>query len=187
MTLSGFLQRLLFVNQFSINEGKVEILGTNYILLDASYILALQDIDKTKMYQTAKYASIENVKNLVEHAEVYKNIKDQSLKNIAELSRKIGKTDEGTIKTLQMIFDIYGLGKMQILDLNNDKKTAIVQIQNSSIAIEQYKKGRTTIPKCTLTAGMLAGLFSFIFGKDVNCNENKCFAKGDEACFFNIA
>lgn len=186
MPLSPMLQKLLFVNQFSIANGKVEILGNRYILLDASNLLVLQEIDKTKMYRAMKNGAKKDIKGLVEHAAVYKGLKDQSLKNIAELSKKIGQTDEGTIKTLQSIFETYGLGQIEISDLNNEKKTAMVKLKNSTIAQEHKKKNKNKACVCTLTAGILAGIFGFIFNKDVDCTEKNCLAKGDEYCFFEV-
>lgn len=186
MALSSLLQRLLFVNQFNIINGKIEILGNRYIMLDASDLLVLQDIDKTKMYNVAKDNSKSGIKNLVEHVSVYKGIKDQSLKNIAELSKKIGKTDDGVIKTLQSLFEIYGLGKLEIINLDNDKKKVLIRVKDSSMANSQLKKSKSKIPVCTLTSGILAGIFSYIFKKDVDCVEKKCLAKGEEICEFMI-
>jgi len=186
MGLSSLLQRLLFVNQFNVIDGKIEVLGNRYIMLDASDILVLQDIDKTKTYSTAKDMSKNNLKNLVEHASVYKGMKDQSMKNIAELSKKIGKTDDGVIKTLQSLFEIYGLGKLEIMNLDNDKKQVILRIKGSSLGLAQLDKQKSKTTVCTLTSGVLAGIFSYIFKKDVDCVENKCIAKGDEVCEFLI-
>ena len=134
-------------------------------MLDSSYLLALQEIDKTKTYDVAKDGSKENLKRLVNHAEVYKNIKSQSLKKIAELSQKIGKTDEGIIKTLQSIFEIYGLGKLTILSLENENKTAFLKLEDSTIAMAKLEKENSHEPVCTFTAGVLAGIFSYIFKK----------------------
>jgi len=184
--LSSLLQRLLFVNQFNIIDGKVEVLGTRYIMLDASDLLVLQEIDKTKCYKAAKDGTKSNLKELVEHANVYEGMKDQSLKNIAELSKKIGKTDEGVIKTLQSLFEIYGLGKLQILNLDNEKKKANLRVSDSSLAKAQLKKGKSKTPVCTLTSGILAGIFSYIFKKDVDCIETNCLGKGSQFCEFEI-
>jgi len=175
MVLSSLLQKLLFVNQFSIKDGKIEILGKRYIMLDADDLVVLQDIDKTKMYKAVKDSTKSSMQSLVDHVQVYKGIKYQSLKNIAELSKKIGKTDEGVIKTLQSLFEIYGLGKLLILDLDNKNKRAFLRIEK-----------RTRIPVCTLTAGILAGIFSYIFNKDVDCIEKECLATGKEFCQFEV-
>jgi predicted hydrocarbon binding protein len=186
MTLSSLLQRLLFVNQFKMIDGKIEILGNRYIMLDASDLLVLQDIDKSKMYKRVKDMAENNLKDLVEHANVYNGMKDQSLKNIAEISKMIGKSEEGLIKTLQSLFDIYGLGKMEIIDLDNENKKAIIRIKDSTLAHAQIKISTTQFCVCTMTAGVLAGIFSYIFQKDVNCIEETCIAKQDNICEFNI-
>jgi len=187
MALSSFIQKLLFVKQFSIDKGKVEMFGSRYIMLDASDILILQDIDKGKVYDSAKESSKTNIENIVKHAQVYKGIKSQSLKNIANLIKKIGKNDQGVIKTLQQIFEVYGLGKLNTIELNNDKKTAHLQIQDSTIAQSQLKKSPSKVPVCSLTAGILAGIFSYIFDKDVNCKETKCIATKQNICEFQIS
>ncbi len=186
MALSSLLQKLLFINKFNIINGKVELLGTRYIMLDSSYLLTLQEIDKSKTYDMAKDGSKENLKKLVTHAEVYKNIKNQSLQKIAELSKKIGQTDEGVIKTLQSIFELYGLGKLTVLKLENESKKALLKLEDSTIAVAQLKKEKTSQQICSFTAGVLAGIFSYIFKKNVNCIENKCLAKGDAYCEFKV-
>jgi predicted hydrocarbon binding protein len=186
MPLSAMLQKLLFVNQFSIAKGKIEILGNKYVMLDASNLVVLQEIDKSKMYASMKKTAKSGIKSLVEHAEVYKGLKDQSLKNIAELSKKIGETDEGTIKTLEAVFETYGLGEMEIIDLNNKDKTAKIKILGSTMALEHLKKGKSKTATCSLTAGIIAGIFSFIFNKDVDCTETSCLAKGNGECFFEV-
>jgi predicted hydrocarbon binding protein len=40
---------------------------------------------------------------------------------------------------------------------------------------------------CTLTAGVLAGIFSYIFGKEVDCIEKKCKAIDSDYCEFEVA
>ncbi len=188
MALSSFLQKLLFVNKFTIKDGEINLLDNPYIMLDASILLTLQEVDESKMYQGMKEGSKKNLKNLVKHAKVYKNIKNQSLKNLAELSKSISKSEEGVIKTLQEIFDVYGLGKMEIEELDNSGKEAKIKITNSTIAKETLKKyeKKSKTPVCTLTAGILAGIFSFLFKKNIDCVEKSCLAKGDDYCFFLV-
>ncbi len=186
MPLSSFLQKLLFINQFNIKDGRIDLLGDRYTLLNASIILSLQDIDKTKMYNSVKNSSLEHIKNLVDHAQVYKNIKNEALRNIANLSQRISKSDEGVIKTLESIFDIYGLGRLVILDMNNQDKTAILKIENSTLALSQLKIVKAKIPVCTLTAGIIAGIFSYIFNNNVDCIEKNCLAVKADSCYFEV-
>ncbi len=184
--LSPLLQKLLFINQFNVNEGKIEILGNSMIMLNASDLLVLQEMDETKMYASMKGNSKKDLKELIEHAKVYKGIKSESIKNIVSLSEKVGKNSEGIIKTLQELFELYGLGKMNITVLDNEKKKATIEIKNSPLAKAKLKDGKSKKPCCTVTAGILAGMFSYIFKKDVDCIEKKCAAKGDDSCVFII-
>jgi predicted hydrocarbon binding protein len=183
--LSGLLQKLLFINQFNMVNGKIDILGDRYIMFNSSSILFLQELDSTKMYHVMKDASKGNTKSMIEHAKVYTGIKDESLKHIAGLSGKMG-SEEGMIKALQSLFEIFGLGKMNITDLDNKNKAAAIQVTDSTIALQELKKGKKKEVKCTITAGVIAGIFSHIFKKDVDCVEKKCLAKGDDICVFMV-
>ncbi|MEM4625355.1 MAG: 4-vinyl reductase [Candidatus Pacearchaeota archaeon] len=185
--LSPFLQKLLFVKQFKINEGEINLLGNRLVMLNASNILVLQEIDKTKMYSVSKSTGESNIKTIIEHAQVYRGLKDQTIREIIELSKRINHSEEGAIKTLQEIFNIYGLGKMIITNLDNKNKEAQTIIQNSSLALEQLKKGKSKKEVCIVTSGILAGTFTYLFNKNVDCIEIKCLAKGDEDCEFFIS
>jgi predicted hydrocarbon binding protein len=182
MPLSNFLQKLLFVNEFRVKDGEIVLLKDKYIMLNAANLISLQEIDPEKLYGASKKSSKKDMDKMVKYANVYKKIKNQELKNIASLTKKIGKTDDGVTKTLETIFEVYGLGKLQIYDLDSTKKIAQIKIPNSTLAEGQ----KSDAPMCSITAGILAGIFSFIFNKDVDCIETKCRAMGDEFCKFEI-
>jgi len=186
MTLSPILKKLLFVRQFGIDEGKINLLGTREIMLNAAAILELQEIDESKLYDLAKKSSFKNIKGFVEHAKVYNKVKDVFISEIADLGNKIGQTDEGSLKVLQEIFNVYGLGDMSVQELNNAKREALIMVRESTIAEEYMKKHKkkSKNPTCTITAGVIAGIFSFIFGKEVDCVETQCLAQGRSYCMF---
>src|SRR3989344_907314 len=114
MTLSPILKKLMFVRQFDIDQGKIKVLGDREIMLHASALLELQEIDESKVYDVAKKSGKANISGAVAHAKVYGKMKDVFIEEIKQLGKKIGETDEGTIKTLQELFDIYGLGELVI-------------------------------------------------------------------------
>ncbi len=188
MAFSPILKKLLFVRQFDIDQGKINLLGDREIMLHASAILALQEIDETKLYQAAKESSIKNMSGAVEHAKAYGHVREVFVAEIAELGKKIGQTDQGTIKTLQDIFNVYGLGEMVIQQLENTTKQAVVVIKDSAMADEYIKKrkAKSKDPVCAVVAGVIAGMFSFIFGKEVECLEQKCKAQGNGYCLFKV-
>jgi len=188
MALSPILKKLMFVRQFEIDQGKVKVLGDREIMLHASAILELQNLDETKLYDIAKKSGKANLSGAVEHAKVYGKMKDVFISEIAQLGKKIGESDEGMLKTLQELFNIYGLGEMVIEDLDNKNKSAIIVIRDSTIAEEWVSryKAKSKVAVCTLTAGVIAGFFSYIFGKEVDCMEQKCKSSGNAHCIFKV-
>ena len=92
MSLSPILKKLLFVRQFDIDKGKITLLGDNEIMLHASALLELQEIDVSKTYEAAKQSSLRQLASVVEHAQVYGRIRDVFVKEIAQLGRKKGQT-----------------------------------------------------------------------------------------------
>lgn len=186
--ISPFLQKLMFVRQFGIDKGKIDLLGNRYVLFDALALFEIQKIDETKLYEAIKNSSFKNISEAVKSAKVYQNVKDVFMESIAKLGDKIGKSDEGTLMTLKEIFEVYGLGGMDIVDLDNTKKKAVIRLRESSIALEykqRYKK--TNAPVDIIAAGVLAGMFSYVFKKKVDCVEKSCIAQGNESCRFEIA
>ena len=186
--ISPFLQKLMFVRQFGINNGEISLLGERHVLFDAFALLEIQKIDKTKLYEALRKTSFKNISEAVEHAKVYENVRNVFVRDIARLGKKMGKTDAGMMKTLQELFNIYGLGELQIIKLDNDKKEVLLRLRNSSIAkeyLKNYKKSST--PVDMIAAGVLAGMFSFVFNKNVECVEQKCIAQGGSYCEFRVA
>ena len=188
MVLSAILKKLLFVRQFNINDGKITLLGDRQVMLSSSAILELQEIDETKMYDIGKKSSLKNLVKIVDHAKVYSKVKDVFVRKIASLGKKIGESDEGAIKVLQDVFNVYGLGEMHLQKLDNRSKQALVMIDGSTIAEEYRKKNKKKSSRavCALTAGVIAGIFSYIFDKKVDCVETKCKAKSGSYCLFKV-
>jgi len=188
MVLSPILKKLLFVRQFDIDKGKITLLGDREVMLNASALLELQEIDQTKLYEIAKKASFKNLVSFVKHAKVYEKMRDVFISNIARLGRKIGQTDEGTITVLQEIFNVYGLGEMTIEKIDNPDKMALIIVRESTIAEEWMKRKheKAESPVCAITAGIIAGIFTYIFGKEIDCVEIKCMARGSPYCLFKV-
>ncbi len=178
----------MFVRQFDIDKGQIKLLGGREIMLHASAILELQEIDESKIYEAAKQSGMKNLEGAVEHAKVYGKMKDVFLNEISKLGEKIGNNEEGVISTLQEIFNIYGLGEMTIHEIDNKSNKALIIVRDSALAGEYISSKRTKSKTgvCTLTSGVLAGMFSYIFGKKVDCKEEKCKAQGNAYCLFRI-
>jgi predicted hydrocarbon binding protein len=160
--LSAFLKRLLFARQFYMINGRIDILGQKQVMIPADLIPALQEINPNK---------------------VYKAVKSAIKKDIEIYAKKLGSSEQGMLKSIEDIFETFGLGKLEIIDLDQEKKRTIVRVHESP-PVDSYKNKKT--PVCAITPGVLAGMFSFLFGKDLNAKFNACMAKGKAYCEFVI-
>lgn len=129
--LSPFLKKLLFVRQFFMTDGKIEILGEKQIMLPFS-VLA-------------------NGQNPVLFETVSKEVRI----TMASYGKKLGSSAGGMTKSVQDIYETMGLGKMEIIKLDADKKETVLRIQN------------ITFTDTTLVEGVLCGLFSFLYNKEL--------------------
>jgi predicted hydrocarbon binding protein len=76
-----------------------------------------------------------------------------------------------------------GWGRFVLERFDSAKKSLIVKVYCSPFA-EGY--GSSSKPVCHMTRGVLAGMVSLVFGKEVESKELSCLAKGDECCRFEI-
>ncbi len=129
--LSSFLKKLLFVRQFFMTDGKIEVLGEKQIMLPFSAVMCLQN------------------------PESFEKISREMNKSMVSYGKKMGSSAGGMLKSVQDIFETTGLGKMEIIKLDSDKKETILRIQNINYI------------DTTLVEGVLCGLFSFLFSKEL--------------------
>ncbi len=129
--LSPFLKKLLFVRQFFMTDGKIEILGEKQIMLPHSAILSLQ------------------------HPEMFDTVSKEVKASMVLYGKKMGSSSSGMTKSVQDIYETMGLGKMEIIKLDSDKKETVLRIVNM------------TFTDTTLVEGVLCGLFSFLFNKEL--------------------
>ncbi len=52
--ISDFLKKLLFIKEFSISGGEINILGSKHVMLGADALLGLQETDTSKAYDFVK-------------------------------------------------------------------------------------------------------------------------------------
>jgi hypothetical protein len=158
--LSSFLKRLLFARQLVMDGGKITLLGENQIMLPADVI---KEIER-KGYNP-------------------KPIKEIYYKKLKSIVEKTGLEKEGTLNVLKEIFEAYGLGKLNIIDLDNKKNTCLVNVKQFSLT--SYCSGIFS-NQCVLLCSALSGFFSYFFDKDVDCKIIKCNQGGEFNCQYLI-
>lgn len=150
--LSPFIKKLMFARQFVMAEGRIEVLGRRQVMLPFELLSDLQSIDEGKTYSI---------------------VRNDIHSTMDAFAKKIGSSATGMFKNIEEIFECFGLGKPEIIVLDQNKKLAVVRfhdnpVQSCSVAV---------VP------GALAGMFSFLFGKQVDCTYKKCSTGG---CEFRI-
>ncbi len=76
-----------------------------------------------------------------------------------------------------------GWGKFELETFNAVEKRLIVGVHSSPFA-EAY--GSSSSPVCHLIRGILSGMASVVFEKEIEARELHCLAKGDGFCKFEI-
>ena len=156
--ISDFLQRLLFVREFEIGNGRTEIIGTKETLVPLSLLMRLQESNPESFYTNM--------------AECIKGFFDRVEKDFGE----------ETFTKAEDIYGVFGLGKLRIVDFNREEGKAFVEIHETPL-IDDYPGHHHT---CSITTGVLSGMFSSLLKKEVHSTVNKCMAKGDPHCEFII-
>ncbi|MEK6822350.1 MAG: hypothetical protein AABY13_00855 [Nanoarchaeota archaeon] len=151
--ISSFLKKLLFARQLTMSDGTIEVLGKKHVMLPSDIVVALQSLDEKRYYDV---------------------IKKGIHQNMGDYTRRIGTTSSGIVKITEDIFETFGLGKPEIVLLDNKKKSAIVRFHKPPMADACAAQN---FEECILLPAALAGMFSFIFGKDVNVQVQKCEPK----------
>ena len=110
---------------------------------------------------------------------LYEAGKKSGLRWINRFSRKWVLKDKKFIEAVQNFYAELGWGKFSVEE--NGKNELVVSIENSFIA-RGY--GNSEVPVCHFLRGYNAGLAEVLKGKDIDAEEVKCAARGDDCCKF---
>lgn len=94
-----------------------------------------------------------------------------------------GLSDEQIVHFMIEMGPQIGWGKFELETFNSREKLLIVKVYSSPFA-EAY--GPSPLPVCHLIRGVLNGMASIVFKKDVEAKELYCLAMGYECCKFEI-
>jgi len=141
--ISSFLKKLLFARQFFMIDGKIEILGKKQVMMPTNVLAELQKLNTQTTYSA--------VKSVIR-------------KDVEDYAKKLGSGEQGMLKNINYIFETFGLGKLEIMDINNKKKKCIIRIHNSPL-MDLKKKEK---PVYNITPAIISGMFSFLFDKEVD-------------------
>jgi len=94
-----------------------------------------------------------------------------------------GFSDEEIIRFMVKMGPQIGWGRFELERFDGNKKVLIVRVYHSPFA-EGY--GPSSKPVCHMIRGVLGGMGSLVFRKEIESKEVSCLARGDEYCRFEI-
>jgi len=116
--------------------------------------------------------------------DIYYAIKESIKGSVRELFQvDFGIEGEKGLDFMEDYFTASGWGNIRRVDLNMEKKHALVSVSNSAVASNILA---AVYPVDTFLRGFLAGVLSIYFKKDVDCVETKCLAIHATQCNFVI-
>ncbi|RLI06031.1 hypothetical protein DRO26_00450 [Candidatus Bathyarchaeota archaeon] len=155
--------------QVNLDDGRLTFKGKDWVLIQPAFFQALNEGMEQTFGSGAGIICMVAGKN--------------AGKTLVKLN---GQTQLNTEKTvlnfLNKLFTEMGWGKTILKKYSKSRKEAIVRIKNSLMV----RGIKSSTPKCYLIAGCLAGIFTMLFGEEVNCIETSCGARGDPYCEFVI-
>lgn len=94
-----------------------------------------------------------------------------------------GKTREEILQRVIRQISIRGFGAPRVASIDWGEKKAVLHVENSYGTIGY---GKTKKPVCHPLRGLIAGLFTVLFGEECECEESQCSAVRGDKCIFQI-
>jgi predicted hydrocarbon binding protein len=94
-----------------------------------------------------------------------------------------GFSDEEIIRFMMDMGSQIGWGRFELDKFDSAKKHLVVKVHHSPFA-EAY--GTSSEPVCHMIRGVLGGMASVLFGRELESKELSCLAKGDRWCRFEV-
>lgn len=165
--LNSFYDKFVFTNALQYRNNNFFLVNLPFVILPVdvlSFIASKEDSNLNySLYSAVKQAVIANMKKSFEV--------------------DFGLEGEKGLSFMEAYLSASGWGRIERTDLDFEKGRCLVSVTNSPIA-SNCNKARA--PVDTLLRGLLAGLYSIYFNREVECLETRCSALGEQHCDFVI-
>ncbi len=166
--LNQFYDKFLFTNTLKYQHNNFYLLNMPFLMMPIEIAAAISAVTDTEFQK-----------------KVYTAIKQHTKENLTQqFSISVGLEKKKELDLFKDFFTASGWGNIQTIDLELEAKRAIILVENSPFAAAL--KGKQPTPADTILRGVLAGIFSKIFGEDIDCVETECMAQNNERCKFII-
>ena len=165
----SLFNKLIISKKIDFRKGEIWMFGTQICLIPPDvYFEIIKDLEKNNNQQFIYDASFKSAKNW--------------FAKVVSSTKKKSKSEQ--IELVPKIFELFALGKVELLEIDLNKNFFRIGLHNSLTA-ELF--GKHNSPVDFQFAGYLAGAFSFILGVGVRCVEKQCLSNGAEYCEFIVS
>lgn len=166
--LNLYYDKFIFVSQVKFVNNNFFLVNIPFLMVPAELLLELTSRNDEELNKKIYYS----VKN---------SVKGKLIQQF-----NAGPKMEGR-KLIEFFLDYFsnsGWGKLEIIQLDEEKKRAIITLSNSPFALPL--QGKLSFSVDHFIRGILAGLFSNALHADLECMELKCIASGNSECEFIV-
>ncbi len=171
--MPNLFEMFKYSKMLELGDGRIGLMGVPINIVPTSILR-----DHQKML-------IESLGFKKAYEKIYDSAESGSLEYNGNFIKKHGFADKRKIIDWQKkIVTFAGWGKIEIAEIDFDKKEHIAHFKNSPFP-EIY--GKSKYPVDILVAGFIGGAFKADLKKDMKCLETKCTALGDPYCEFLVS
>ena len=162
----GILSKLLLGRAFKLEDGNIVLLGKYYALLYEAKSMAMtmqmlyEEIGEERLFEILKEVG------KVAYTQMKKAFGMEVPKQL------LGPSIE--------MMDILGWGKLEVVELKQEKKKVYIKFKILNSPVSRYAKemyGKKS-HSCILFTGIISGVLSVLFKKDITLKEIACVCKG---------
>lgn len=165
--LNSFYDKFIFTNGLQYRRNNFFLLNMPFAILPIDILVGIAEKEDKELNIKLYYAVKESIKNAVRQ----------------DFQVDFGAQGERGLDFMQTFFSASGWGKIERTDLKPGLAHALVTITDSPVA-KNAKNSKN--PADTFMRGILAGIFSIYFKKDVDCVETTCACQNANQCDFVI-
>ncbi len=165
--LNSFFDKFIFTSALKYSHNNFYLINMPFFIMPVDIIAGIAQKENQQLNLELYYAVKEAVKSSVRK----------------DFQVDFGIQGEKGLEFMEAFFTASGWGKLERTDMDKEKCQALVSVTSSPIA-SACRNAKA--PVDTFMRGVLAGILSIYFKKDVECVEVKCAALSAQQCDFVI-
>ncbi len=163
---NDYYRKAVFGNQVKFVKGQFFLGNVPFVFAPLDLLLSIVSIDDENL-----------------HKKLYSSVKESAQRLVQRFEFPFEYSALRRLEEMENYFSSSGWGPLQRMHLDEKKSRALVTVENSPLALAL--QGKSLHPVDHLMRGILAGVYSSVMKRDMDCVELACLASGaPERCEF---